>query len=59
MRSTAKTKADGKRRAVKDLAAKKTAGVKGGFVINSAAAKPSRPGEERGVIAIIKPVGGA
>jgi len=58
MRSTAKTKADGKRRAVKDLAAKKTAGVKGGFVIN-AAAKPSRPGEERGVIAIIKPVGGA
>ena len=58
MRSTAKTKADGKRRAVKDLAAKKTAGVKGGLVINWAAAKPSRPGEERGVIAIIKPVGG-
>ena len=57
MRSTAKTKAGRKRRAVKDLAAKKTGGVKGGFVINWAAAKPSGPGEERGVIAIIKPVG--
>ena len=33
MRSTAKTKTDGKRRAVKDLAAKKTASVKGGFVV--------------------------
>ena len=59
MRSTAKTRTDGKRRTVKDLAAKKTAGLKGGFVINWAAAKPSRPGEERGVIAIIKSVGGA
>jgi hypothetical protein len=59
MRSAAKTRTDDKRRAVKDLTAKKTAGVQGGFVINWAAAKPSRPGEERGVIAIIKPVGGA
>ena len=57
MRSTAKTRTDDKRRAVKDLTAKKTAGVKGGFVIDWAAAKPSRPGEERGVIAIIKPEG--
>ncbi len=35
------------------------AGVKGGIVINWAASKPARPGQERGVIAIIKPVGGA
>jgi hypothetical protein len=58
MRRTAKTKAGRKRRVVKDLAAKKSGGVKGGFVINWAAAKPSGPGEERGVIAIIKPAAG-
>ena len=39
----------------RDLPAPKGAGVKGGIIINWATAKPARPGEERGVIAIIKP----
>ena len=44
----------------RDLAAgKNAAGVKGGIIINWATAKPAQPGEERGVIAIIKPTGGA
>ena len=47
------------RSATKDLAVEKAAGVRGGIVINWAATKPSQPGEERGVIAIIKPTGGA
>ena len=59
MRKTSKTKTSRKRNATKDLAARKTAGIKGGFVIDWAATKPGRPGEERGVIAIIKPAGGA
>jgi hypothetical protein len=59
MRKTSTIKASGKRNATNDLAARKTGGVKGGFVIDWAATKPSQPGEERGVIAIIKPVGGA
>lgn len=59
MRKTSQATANGKRNAPKDLAARKTAGVKGGIVINWAASKPSQPGQERGVIAIIKPVGGA
>ena len=41
----------------RDLAARRNA-VKGGIIIDWATAKPARPGEERGVIAIIKPVGG-
>ena len=59
MRKTSKTKTSRKRKVTKDLAARKTAGVKGGIVVDWAAAKPGRPGEERGVIAIIKPAGGA
>jgi hypothetical protein len=59
MRKASKIKASRKRKAPKDLAARKTAGVKGGIVTNWAATKPSRPGEERGVIAIINPAGGA
>jgi hypothetical protein len=59
MRKTSKATASGKRKAPKDLTARKTAGLKGGFIIDWAATKPSRPGEERGVIAIIKPAGGA
>jgi len=55
--SAAKTRQ--RRAAVKDLAARKSAGVKGGYVIDWAAKNPGRPGEERGVIAIIKPGGGA
>jgi hypothetical protein len=45
--------------ATQDLAVRKTAEVKGGIVVNWAATNPSQPGEERGVIAIIKPAGGA
>jgi len=55
----AATKVRQRRSATKDLAVEKTAGVRGGIVIDWAAPKPSRPGEERGVIAIIKPAGGA
>ena len=55
----AATKIRQRRSAMKDLAAGNTGGIKGGIVIDWAAPKPSRPGEERGVIAIIKPVGGA
>ena len=55
----AATKARHRRSATKDLAARKIAGVKGGIITNWAATKPSRPGEERGVIAIINPAGGA
>ena len=59
MRKASKIKASRKRKAPKDLAARKTAAVKGGLITNWAATRPSQPGEERGVIAIIKPVGGA
>ena len=59
MPKASKIKKSRKRKAPKDLATRKTADVKGGFVIDWAATKPSRPGEERGVIAIIKPAGGA
>ena len=59
MRKASKIKASGKRKAPKDLTARKTAGLKGGIITNWAATRPSQPGEERGVIAIIKPVGGA
>jgi len=55
----AATKVRQRRSATKDLAASNTGGVKGGIIIDWAAAKPGRPGEERGVIAIIKPAGGA
>jgi hypothetical protein len=57
MRKASNIKASRRRNTTKDLAAQKA--VKGGFVIDWAAPKPSRPGEERGVIAIIKPAGGA
>jgi len=57
MRKASNSKASRRRNTTKDLAAQKA--VKGGFVIDGAAPKPSRPGEERGVIAIIKPAGGA
>jgi hypothetical protein len=59
MRKTSTITASGKRNATKDLAARTTSGAKGGIIVDWAATKPSRPGEERGVIAIIKPVGGA
>jgi hypothetical protein len=59
MRTVSKTRTSRKLNVAKDLAARKAGGVKGGFVIDWAATKPSRPGEERGVIAIIKPAGGA
>jgi len=55
----AATKVRQRRSATKDLAVEKTAGVSGGIITNWAATKPSQPGEERGVIAIIRPVGGA
>jgi len=43
----------------RDLAARNhAADTKGGIIIDWATAKSARPGEERGVIAIIKPVGG-
>jgi hypothetical protein len=60
MKATRATVAKTRRRRVgaKDLAATRSAGVKGGIVIDWAAAKPGPPGEDRGVIAIIKPVGG-
>ena len=58
MRKASTITASGKRNAT-NLAPRKTSGVKGGFVIDWAATKPSRPGEERGVIAIIKPAAGA
>jgi hypothetical protein len=47
-----------RRKLGRDLTARKSAGVKGAIIIDWATAKPVRPGEERGVIAIIKPVGG-
>lgn len=55
----AATRVRQQRSATKDLAVEKAGGVKGGFVIDWAATKPSQPGQERGVIAIIKPAGGA
>jgi hypothetical protein len=58
MHDTSTSKTARKRNAAKDLAPRKRADVKGGFVVDWAAAKPSRPGEERGVIAIIKPAAG-
>jgi hypothetical protein len=57
--TAAATKAGQRHSATKDLAVRKIADVKNGFIIDWAATKPSRPGEERGVIAIIKPAGGA
>ena len=56
---TAATKVRQRRAATKDLAVDKAAGVRGGIIVNWAAPKTSQPGEERAVIAIIKPVGGA
>ena len=53
-----KAKRQRRRTMVKDLAANKSARVKGGFIIDWKATSAARPGEERGVIAI-KPVGGA
>jgi hypothetical protein len=47
-----------RRRFGRDVTARKSAGVKGGIIIDWATAKSSRPGDERGVIAILKPVGG-
>ena len=55
----AATKVRQRRSATKDLAVEKIADVRGGIVTNWAATKPSQPGEDRGVIAIIKPAGGA
>jgi hypothetical protein len=53
-----KPKSGRRRRAPRDLAAKKA--VKGGILIDwKPASTASRPGEERGVIAIIKPATGA
>ena len=46
-----------KRKATGDLPSAKRYGVNG-LVINWATAKLSRPGDERGVIAIIRPAGG-
>jgi hypothetical protein len=59
MRDTSKSRTARKRDAAKDLAPRKTTDVKGGFVIDWEPARPSRPGEERGVIAISKPAAGA
>jgi hypothetical protein len=56
--TTAVGKLRRQRAAAKDLTARRSAGVKGGIIVNWAASSPGRPGEERGVIAIIKPVGG-
>ena len=55
---TCKLKPGRKRTVTRDLVARKA--VKGGIVVNwQPAAKPSGPGDERGVIAIIKPATGA
>ena len=55
---TSKLKPGRQRTVTRDLAARNA--VKGGIIINwQPAAKPSGPGEERGVIAIIKPATGA
>lgn len=61
MKPTRKATAKAERRhaTVKDLTATRSDGVKGGFIIDWAASNPAKPGEERGVIAIIKPAGGA
>ena len=48
-----------RRKLSQDLAMKKSIDVKGGIVIDWAASNPAKPGEDRGVIAIIKPVAGA
>lgn len=56
---TAATKVRQRRSATKDLAVEKAGGVRGGIIINWAAPKTGQPGEERGVIAINKPTGGA
>jgi len=55
----ATAKAERRHATVKDLTATKSGSVKGGFVIDWAASNPAKPGEERGVIAIIKPAAGA
>jgi hypothetical protein len=47
-----------KRKAKGDLPSAKSYGVKGGLVINWATTRSNRPGDERGVIAIVKPAGG-
>jgi hypothetical protein len=58
MRKTSRHTPSRKRSVVRDLAARKA--VKGGFIVDwKPAATASGPGEERGVIAIIKPAGGA
>ena len=58
MHNTSKLNPERKRTVVWDLAARKA--VKGGIIIDyKAVSTPGRPGEERGVIAIIKPATGA
>lgn len=58
MPNTSKLKPSRKRTVVRDLTTRNA--VKGGIIINWApASTASRPGEERGVIAIIKPATGA
>ena len=59
MRKASNIKASRKRKPRRTWRRREPPAVKGGFVIDWAATKPSRPGEERGVIAIIKPAGGA
>jgi hypothetical protein len=48
-----------RRATAKDLTAAKRGSVKGGLVIDWKTTSAARPGEERGVIAIIKTAGGA
>ena len=58
MHSTSKLKPSRKRTVVRDLTTGNA--VKGGIIVNwTPASTASRPGEERGVIAIIKPATGA
>jgi hypothetical protein len=58
MHNTSKLKPSRKRTAVRDLTTRNA--VKGGIIIDwKPASTASRPGEERGVIAIIKPATGA
>ena len=48
-----------KRKASGALTPARRGGVKGGLVVDWATAKANRPGDERGVIAIIRPTGDA
>ena len=58
MHNTSKLKPSRKRTVVRDLTTRNA--VKGGTIVNwTPASMASRPGEERGVIAIIKPATGA